>query len=238
MRLCDVAPDGASARVTYGILNLAHRESHAHPSPVVPGAPFRVAIQLDDIAYAFPPGHRLRVAISTSYWPLIWPAPEAATLSLETGSSCLILPRRDNKEEPPIEFEASEAAPPILSEELRPASGCRRLEKDLASGEVRLIVSADFGAQRLLSHGLEVGSTCEEIYSIHPDDPLCAKAEIHWTQTRGRGEWQTAVECRGRQWADKEHFYLESEVSARLGGEEIFAKRWERKNPAKLSVIA
>ncbi|MBA3519057.1 MAG: hypothetical protein H0T75_15805 [Rhizobiales bacterium] len=28
VRICDVAPDGASSRVTYGVLNLSHREGH------------------------------------------------------------------------------------------------------------------------------------------------------------------------------------------------------------------
>jgi predicted acyl esterase len=36
---------------------------------------------LDQIAYRIPAGHRLRIAVSTSYWPFIWPAPERATVS-------------------------------------------------------------------------------------------------------------------------------------------------------------
>ena len=43
VRLCDVAPDGQSTRVTYGILNLAHRDSHETPSLLEPGQ--RVVIE-------------------------------------------------------------------------------------------------------------------------------------------------------------------------------------------------
>ena len=37
MRLCDVAPDGASTLVTRGSLNLTHRDSHEHPRPLDAG---------------------------------------------------------------------------------------------------------------------------------------------------------------------------------------------------------
>ncbi len=37
VRLTDVAPDGTSAQVSAGILNLTHRRSHEHPEPLEPG---------------------------------------------------------------------------------------------------------------------------------------------------------------------------------------------------------
>src|SRR4029453_6957415 len=42
VRLNDVAPDGASLRVTYGLLNLTHRESHESPTPLQPRQRYRV----------------------------------------------------------------------------------------------------------------------------------------------------------------------------------------------------
>ncbi|MEX2407651.1 MAG: CocE/NonD family hydrolase, partial [Rhodovibrionaceae bacterium] len=36
-RLGDVSPDGASTRISYGILNLCHRDSHEHPEALTPG---------------------------------------------------------------------------------------------------------------------------------------------------------------------------------------------------------
>ena len=40
-RLLDVFPDGRSARVAYGVFNLAHRDSHEHPQPLTPGERIR-----------------------------------------------------------------------------------------------------------------------------------------------------------------------------------------------------
>ena len=75
-------PDGSSRRVSYGVLNLTHRDSHAEPSALTPGEFYPIRLKLNDCGYAFAPGHRLRLALSTAYWPLIWPAPERATLTL------------------------------------------------------------------------------------------------------------------------------------------------------------
>ena len=65
VRLCDVAPDGASLLVTRGLLNLTHRDSHEHPSRSCPGARYDVASRLDAIAHPFPAGPRCACRVST-----------------------------------------------------------------------------------------------------------------------------------------------------------------------------
>src|SRR5262249_21780201 len=85
-RLCDVHPSGESLRVSYGVLNLTHRDGHEDPAPLVPGQRYRVRIQLNDAGSVFPTGHRVRLALSTAYWPMIWPAPERATLLISGGT--------------------------------------------------------------------------------------------------------------------------------------------------------
>ena len=44
--------------------------------------------------HSFPAGHRIRVAISTAYSPLVWPAPEPVTLGVYASVSVLELPVR------------------------------------------------------------------------------------------------------------------------------------------------
>ena len=77
VRLCDVDESGASSRITYGVLNLCHRDSHEFPELLEPGRAYDVSLQLDDIAYRLPKGHRLRLSISNAYWPMVWPSPES-----------------------------------------------------------------------------------------------------------------------------------------------------------------
>jgi putative CocE/NonD family hydrolase len=85
VRLSDVAPDGTSLRVSFGVLNLTHRRGHVRSRPLKPGKAERVRVQLNDCGHAFAPGHRVRLAVSTCYWPIVWPAPTAATLTITAG---------------------------------------------------------------------------------------------------------------------------------------------------------
>ncbi len=96
-RLSDVHPDGAATRVTYGLLNLTRLDSAEHPEPLVPGRRYRARVHLNGVAQSFPPGHRIRLSLSTSYWPLAWPPPKPAMLSLREGSSTLTLPVRPRR---------------------------------------------------------------------------------------------------------------------------------------------
>ena len=129
VRLNDVAPDGRSFRATYGLLNLTHRDSHEHAAPLVPGQRYRVAVPLEAVAHAFPAGHRIAVSISTAYWPVAWPSPEPATLTIFAGPSRLLLPVRppraaDAELRP---FGAPEKAAQTQHNELQPGRDSNRI---------------------------------------------------------------------------------------------------------------
>ena len=234
VRLCDVAPDGASTRVTYGVLNLTHRDGHEHPTPLVPGERYRVRVQLDDIAHAFPPGHRIRLAVSTAYWPLVWPSPRPVMLTLYSGASTLDLPVRPPRSEDLRPFEPPESAPPLALEFLRAAANRRTIETDLANGETILRIVDDFGEARDPDHGLVAGSVARETYRIHPDDPLSARAEAHWTQTLARDAWRVRTEVRSVMTADATHFHVHANLAAFEGDTRIFDRTWDRKIPRDL----
>jgi len=87
VRLSDVAPDGTSALVSAGVLNLTHRRSHSMPEPMRPGEVEEVRIPLRTAGYRWLAGHRLRVAISSSLWPVLWPSPYPATFRLHRGTA-------------------------------------------------------------------------------------------------------------------------------------------------------
>ncbi|WP_191060764.1 CocE/NonD family hydrolase [Geminicoccus harenae] len=227
VRLCDVAPNGASARVTYGVLNLCHHTSHEHPEKLVPGQRYRARIELDEVGYRFPAGHRLRLAVSTAYWPLIWPSPENATVTLALEECRLLLPVRPPRaHDPAPSFAEPEAAAPLEEIVHRPATNRRVTTIDAATGIQRLEIVDDFGEFEIVAHGLVTGSIGREWYEIHPDDPLSARMRTHWTETSRRGDWQVRTESFASMQADRTHFHLTARVEAYEGDLLVFTKEW------------
>ena len=212
--------------MTIGILNLSHRESHEMPSLLTPGERYRVRVKLNDIAHAFPPGNRIRLAVSTAYWPLIWPSHEPVTLTLHTGESRLDLPIRPPRDEALTPFEESETAPPQRYEELRPEAKSRTVERDLATGETVVRIVNDFGEQRILDHDLATGEISGVTHRILADDPTSARAETHWTETLGRGDWRVRCESRTTMWSDRENIHIEAKLEAFEGDERVFERDW------------
>jgi len=224
-----VQPDGASTRITYGVLNLTHRSSHEFPQAVPAGEAMEIELRLDDIAYRVQPGNRLRLSLSSAYWPLVWPSPETVTLTLHQGA--LDLPVRPSGTGDEWTFEAPEAASPRRVEELRKSSNSRTVTRDPASGVVQLAISDDFGEVRELDHGLVTGSSARELWTIDPQDPLSAHGETEWRQSLSRGDWSVTTETSTAMRSDRDFFYLEGRIRAWEGGELVFERDFDEKVP-------
>lgn len=220
VRLCDVQPDGASTRITYGVLNLCHRNSHEFPEDVVPGKAMEIAFKLDDIAYRVAAGNRLRVSISSTYWPLVWPSPEEVTLTIQDGA--IDLPVRPSGEGDEWAFEEPEGATPWQIETIREDSHVRKVER--TDGKVTLSIVDDFGETRDLDHGLAVGEVAREAWTIDPTDPLAAYGETHWTQTLKRDSWSVRTEAFTTMRADGENFHLTGRIEAYEGEKLVFER--------------
>jgi len=231
VRLNEVTPDGASARITYGLLNLTHRQSHENPTAVTPGERMTVAVQLNDIAHAFAAGSRIRVSISTSYWPLVWPSPEPATLTVFTGASRLELPvRKPRTEDARLPaFPEPEGAEPLAKTYHRPSAGRRWIEHDIGSGWATYFIEEDMGRFTIDHIGLETDFVQREAYRIRDDDPLTAEIEISYTISIGRGEWRTRSDTRTVMRADKTHFILEASLDAYEGDQRIVSRNWQER---------
>jgi uncharacterized protein len=235
VRLCDLHPDGASTRITYGVLNLAHRDGHTDPRPLTSGEPVTVTLELDAIAYEAPQGHRLRLAVSTAYWPILWPAPAPVTLTITEGRLDLPLrPEQEPGEGPAVAFEPPEGAAPWDVETLRPAAAARRVVEDQATGTITLEIEDDFGEVRDRDHGLAAGSRLSERWSIHPDDPLSARAEARWEQTRARGDWSTRTLAETAMTGDAEAFRITGRLRAWEGDTLVFERDYEESIPRGL----
>ncbi len=90
VKLCDVFPDGTSALVSRGSLDLTYREGvHGTPKPLVPGEVYDVEITLDACAYDWSDGQQLRVSIAGSDWPNTVSPPAPVVLTILSGEITL-----------------------------------------------------------------------------------------------------------------------------------------------------
>lgn len=227
VRLNHLHPDGASTRITWGVLNLTHRDSHTEPSTLEPGKTYTVRVPLDHIAYRLPEGHRLRVAVSSAYWPMLWPMPEAATLTL-TGGALDLPARRITATVDEVTFPGAEAAKPLALKEIRPESHVRRTETDQRTGIVSLIIEDDFGEYKNSDHGGIAGSVARERWDIHPDDPLSARGSAHWTEVVERDGLRLRTEATCSMRSDATHFHLTARIEAWENDKLTYARNHEK----------
>lgn len=68
-RLLDVHPDGRAVDVVDGILRVRFREGFDRSVLMEPGNVYQVQVDLDATSNWFPPGHRIRLEISSSSFP-------------------------------------------------------------------------------------------------------------------------------------------------------------------------
>ncbi len=229
VRLLDIRPDGQSALITYGVLNLTHADSHEHPSALVAGQQFNCSFALDHIAYRIPAGHKLRVALSTAYWPTVWPSPSPVTLQLNHGEFSLPVRSTNDTSKNEVNFQGPEGATHWQAKELRPSSYQRRTTTDSNTGIVTTVIESDSGENEDLEHGLISGERMNEQWSIHPDDPLSAQVATEWEQTGGRENerWKTLVRSSMR--CDATSFYFEAQLQTTLNNEEFYSKSFTDK---------
>jgi len=227
-RLCDVGPDGASVRIAHGMLNLCHRDSRETPVPMVPGQAVEVAFDIDQMAYRLAPGHHLRLALSNSYWPFVWPSPKAGRLTLVAGRLDLPLHQGDGAGWVPP---AAEHAQPWRHKVLRQGKTTRKIETDLISGKVALVIRDDLGDAENLDHGLCTGETMTELWEIHPDDPQSARAVHTWEQRLSRGDWAVRSEAWAEMTSGPDALRMRASLRAYEGEKLIFERHFDEEVP-------
>jgi hypothetical protein len=228
VRLSDVAPEGGSARITYGLLNLQHRTGHDRAVTLTPGERYRVEVRLKDVAYELPAGHRLRVALSSAYWPLVMPAPEPATLTVDRGTLCLPLRRADAAPATLPALGVAWSPPPLEAEVLvPPGRGRMKIERAVDDGRTTVEVVRNLGALHIADVDLELQAVGSESYSILSDDPSAACSETHRRAEFKRADWHAAVVTRTVLRPQGGDWRFLATLDAYEGEARVFARSWD-----------
>jgi hypothetical protein len=235
VRLIDVAPDGAAALVTKGVLNLTHRESHSELSPLVPGEWYDVTIVLDATSWLFEPGHRIRIGYSGADFPNLWPSPECYEGALRLGGespACLELPvvdRRDPSDPPP---RLEPPAPFEPTADVRSEPTVWRIAREPMAGTSEVYMRGA-GTSRLAG-GVEMSRGVEMRAVVNERDPARASVTGNsWMALR----WpDRTVESRahGRIESTRTVLHASIELTVTADGRPRFEKRWLRTIPRRL----
>ena len=226
VKLCDVAPDGASTLITYGVLSLAHRDSYETPTPLTPGETTTIRFQLDDCGYEIQQGHRLRVSIATAHWPLVWPSADTTTLTIHGPGSFIELPIHDSASSQPVEVFDPLICEPYGRDVLQPSDSYRRVTKDIAGACTTVEIFNDFGKTRSHAHGLIKHETNHEVHQIDPNDPTSAVSTISGMQYLKRDNWEVSTHTKTELSCDEHHFFIKASLIAKEKDDILFERSW------------
>jgi hypothetical protein len=233
-RLCDIAPDGSSLLVSWGLLNLTHRNGHENPEALNPGGKFTAKVQLNACAHALKSGHRWRLSLSSAYFPHAWPCSKITKLKIFPGSETYLnLPFRKIPQEDTqfADFLEAECSQPLATEEIRTASRKRTIEHEVIEDSFTLTHRVDNGRFRFVEDGLETEDLSCDSLSLNEDKPLSLKVSCGRTAGIGRGDWQTRVEASGTMTATSENFHVTSRLEVFEGDQRFFFRTWDFKVP-------
>jgi putative CocE/NonD family hydrolase len=216
IRLCEVTPEGKSWLVTYGLLNLTHRDSHQTPSPLAPGQAYDVAIPLNFGAHRFREGARIRAAISESLWPLVWPSPKVATLTLDLAATRLDLPVRPR---PLVEAPMPMPLAPPLPHDPK---GWPVMDITEADGAVRVVETWPLSVDKVTDIGETTsGAGPNVVLTMAAGQPATCAWRAEQTARFQRPGWDVAIRSEVSLTASETHFHITERTVASLDGREV-----------------
>ena len=239
VRLTDVGTDGTSSQVSAGILNLTHRRSDEHPEPMEPGRVEEIRVPLRHVGYRFEPGHRVRVSVGSSAWPVVWPSPTPASFELHRGPatpSRLVLP------EIPAAGGAGDLPVPAYKStppDIRAVGGegawdrpAWRIEEDVIAGTVTVTIHD--GGEDVLEDGRRLYAAETLRLTASDKDPASARLEADVVYRWKEIAHDIEIRAQSLQTSDAEAFDLAVSLEVDLDGERLFDRAWQERIPRHL----
>ena len=213
-RLCELRPDGTSLLVSRGYTNAK-------------GA-ITFDIEFDAIAHRFTAGSKIRLALATTYWPFIWPAPEAGNIMLDYARSCLELPVAEEPQALTRAFPPREKARGLGFEVLSPPAGGSAAELD---DRHHTREDRSYSGDIALEGGPRFSMQSVNRYTTARTDPLSAEVTCERQYRVGGPDWQATVVIESRMSATATTFHVKTRRSV-FDGDVLFdAKVWEAELP-------
>ena len=189
---------------------------------------------LKHVAQTLREGHRLRLALSNTYFPLVWPAPEAAELVLDLTRCILTLPERRGPDGELRDFDQPVGAPALEVETQTPARFDWHIARNGQGGGC-VTITDDDGTHRIVGNDLTVTARGEETYSFDTPDDFAPKARVTWTHAMARGDWRVRSETETNFTSTREAFEIRARLRAWEGDMLAHEEEWHETIPRNLA---
>ncbi|MEM7173296.1 MAG: CocE/NonD family hydrolase [Pseudomonadota bacterium] len=237
VRLVDIAPNGQASRVGLTCRNLALSDDLCRGQPLTPGRIGRYRVRFPTTAYRFAAGHRIRLSLSCSYWPLVWPSPSAGRLELaasgttqislpvlQVGSQALARPMSLPREAPPAPGYDQVSAPLL-----------KRSSEVMADGTLTEAWHQPFSSQRFHATATTFGYQTKARHCLQPEDPTSASSRFDHRLKSERPDGTAQVESWAQVTSTKSHFLVAGGLTACWDGAAIATRQWSSSIPRRLS---
>jgi uncharacterized protein len=238
-RLTDVAPDGTSGQVSAGILNLTHRRSHQRPEPLEPGRVEQIRIELRPAGYRFLPGHRIRVSLASSAWPVIWPSPYPAVLAIHRGPATpsrvllpVVPPAGGRGDVPVPPYKSTPPDVPAVGGEGASDRPVWHVTDDVVEGSVTVTIHD--GGEDVLDDGRSLYAAETIRLTAWDTDPARARLEADVVYRWHEHGADIDIRARSNQTSDLAAFHLDVDLDVSVDSELFFRRSWSESIPRRL----
>ncbi|UCB46832.1 MAG: CocE/NonD family hydrolase [Spirochaetota bacterium] len=228
VKLNDVGPKGDSTLITTGWLKGSHYQSHEQPEPLRKGQIYKFHIPLWPTSYLVPKGHRLRLSVSCSDFPRIWPTlinPKIHLFFGKNQSSFLCIPvisPRENSIPKPNIYRPDTSinrAPSFIN--VAP-QWC--IEEDPVNSMMKVFSSVEY--QMILPWGMEIKNwrtrSTATVSALRPDWARVEGETNMLLHLPSAGE----VEIHTLSWISHDRMSVTGEI--KINRQLFFEKKWER----------
>ncbi|RWX59920.1 peptidase S15, partial [Mesorhizobium sp. M4B.F.Ca.ET.089.01.1.1] len=217
---------------------LSHRHDDLAIQPMLAGKIETILLKLRCCGQRFEAGERIRLAVATSHWPIVFPMAEKATLSIHCGASRLILPVREAQ---PLDtklaaFPGPESARPMEQKVLVEAEPFQRsVWTDHITGLTVHQVLIDAGTILQPHTGITQSARNVDRFSINPDDPNSAEGTCTWENTFSRDNWKARIAVSATVRALRHVWRMETYLIAHDGDEVVVERSEVKEYPRDLN---
>lgn len=219
-RLCAVAEDGTSHRITYGATRVEQMED--------------VEVEMDYVGYVVPAGYSLRLSLSRDYWPIIWPSRQDTKeeVKIATGASKASIPLGPASEGSKAE-QAMKAGSQVAREEVHLSTpvqpkqvrqGAQKRDKRVEGADI-VVEREDDGGGKLLPSNLVLDSKSVERHSMGVKGP---QQNIEWRTVLAREHhFEAEAKLKSTMATSSQHSgyaCVETHLEARANRRQIFKR--------------